>query len=149
MTTTHPIPATDLDDLLSPQWIHAPAPQARDIVHIRPSNGLFIGGRFVNPINEEGFTTCAPSTGEHLAEVAMAGPADVDLAVSAARKGYERWQAVSPGERGKYLYRIARIIQERSRELAVLETLDNGKPIKETRDVDLPLVAAWFFHHAG
>lgn len=79
----------------------------------------------------------------------MAGPADVNLAVSAARKGYERWQAVSPGERGKYLYRIARIIQERSRELAVLETLDNGKPIKETRDVDLPLVAAWFFHHPG
>jgi aldehyde dehydrogenase (NAD+) len=90
-----------------------------------------------------------PATEEVLAEVAEAGAADVDRAVKAARRAFDRWGKLPGAERGKYLYRIARIVQERARELAVLETLDNGKPIRETRDVDLPLVAAHFFYHAG
>ncbi len=95
------------------------------------------------------FKTVSPSTEEVLAEIAQAGEADVDRAVKAARKAFEKWSALPGSERAKYLFRIARIIQERSRELAVLETLDNGKPIKETRDADLPLVAAHFFYYAG
>ena len=90
-----------------------------------------------------------PSSEEVLAEVAEAGPADVEAAVVAARRAYTKWSKLPGRERGKFLYRIARILQERSRELAVLETIDNGKPIKETRDVDLPLVAAHFFYYAG
>src|SRR5690606_32508645 len=98
----------------------------------------------------EYLTTSDPATAEPLAEVAVCGEADVDRAVAAARRAYETvWRDMPGAERGKYLFRIARIIQERSREIAVLETLDNGKPIKETRDVDVPLAAAHFFYHAG
>ena len=136
-------------DLITPTWAYAPAPEARDIVIIEPSYGLFIGGRFVEPSSGAGFATVNPATGEHLATVADAGPADVSRAVAAARRAFPRWAALAGSERGKYLFRLARIIQERSRELAVLETIDNGKPIKETRDVDLPLVAAHFFYYAG
>ncbi|MFE5820100.1 aldehyde dehydrogenase family protein [Streptomyces sp. NPDC056479] len=128
---------------------YAPAPESRAIVDIAPSYGLFIDGEFVEAADGKVFKTVSPSTEEVLAEIAQAGEADVDRAVKAARKAFEKWSALPGSERAKYLFRIARIVQERSRELAVLETLDNGKPIKETRDADLPLVAAHFFYYAG
>ncbi|MBC9717751.1 aldehyde dehydrogenase family protein [Streptomyces sp. TRM66268-LWL] len=128
---------------------YAPAPESRSVVDIAPSYGLFIDGEFTEAADGKVFKTVSPSTEEVLSEVARAGAEDVDRAVKAARKAFDKWSALPGAERGKYLFRIARIIQERSRELAVLETLDNGKPIKETRDADLPLVAAHFFYYAG
>ncbi len=128
---------------------YAPAPESRSVVDIAPSYGLFIDGEFTDAADGKVFKTVSPSSEEVLSEVAQAGAADVDRAVKAARKAFEKWSALPGSERAKYLFRIARIIQERSRELAVLETLDNGKPIKETRDADLPLVAAHFFYYAG
>ncbi|KIR66756.1 aldehyde dehydrogenase family protein [Micromonospora haikouensis] len=127
---------------------YAPAPESRAIVDLRPSYGLFIDGEFV--AGEDLHKTVNPATEEVLAEVVWAGEAEVDRAVRAARTAYEKVWGPMPGrDRAKYLFRIARIIQERSRELAVLESLDNGKPIRESRDVDLPLVAAHFFYYAG
>jgi aldehyde dehydrogenase (NAD+) len=129
---------------------YSPAPESRAVVDLAESYGLFIDGEMVEPSDGGRFKTISPSTEEVLAEVAEAGQADVDAAVRAARTAYTRvWSRLPGRERGKYLFRIARIIQERARELAVLETLDNGKPIRETRDVDIPLVAAHFFYHAG
>ena len=131
-------------------WRYAPAPEATDHVRIAPRYGLFIGGRFVAPAEGRYFSTLNPATEEVLAEVAEAGPADIDRAVAAARRAHERvWRRVRPAERAKYLFRIARVLQERARELAVVESLDGGKPIRESRDVDLPLAAAHFFYHAG
>jgi len=128
-------------------FAYAPAPESRSIVDLAPSYGLFIDGRFTDA--HDSFKTVNPASEEVLAEVAAAGPEDVDRAVAAARRAFEPWSALPGAERAKYLFRIARIIQERARELAVLESLDNGKPIKESRDVDLPLVAAHFFYYAG
>jgi aldehyde dehydrogenase (NAD+) len=128
---------------------YAPAPESRDIVDIRPSYGLFINGEWVESQGDERHKTINPATEEALAEVAWATEADVDRAVEAARKAFATWSVMPGSERAKYMFRIARIIQERSRELAVLESLDNGKPIRESRDVDLPLVAAHFFYYAG
>jgi aldehyde dehydrogenase (NAD+) len=131
-------------------WRYAPAPESTDHVRIASRYGLFIDGRFVEPRSGRRFPTINPATEEPLAEIAEAGPADVDRAVRAARRAYEgSWRRMKPAERGKILYRIARLIQERSRELAVVESLDGGKPIRESRDVDLPLSAAHFFYHAG
>ncbi|MBB3041601.1 aldehyde dehydrogenase family protein [Nocardioides soli] len=128
---------------------YAPAPESRSIVDIKPSYGLFVNGEFTEG-HGTSFKTISPATEEVLAEIAEADEADVDAAVKAARKAYEKvWGPMSGRERAKYLYRIARIIQERSRELAVLESIDNGKPIKESRDVDVPTVAAHFFYYAG
>jgi aldehyde dehydrogenase (NAD+) len=128
---------------------YAPAPESRAVVDIRPSYGLFVGGEFV-PATGGVFKSVNPATEEVLAEIGLASAADVDRAVAAARTAYTRtWSRMPGAERGKYLFRIARIIQERARELAVLESIDNGKPIRETRDVDVPLVAAHFFHYAG
>ena len=128
---------------------YAPAPESASIVDIKSSYGLFIDGRFVDGQGTS-FKTVNPATEETLAEIAEASAADVDLAVRAARRAYEQVWSVMPGrERAKYLYRIARIMAERSREFAVLETIDNGKPIRESRDVDLPLVSQWFFYYAG
>ncbi|MEV8513882.1 aldehyde dehydrogenase family protein [Dactylosporangium sp. NPDC051484] len=128
---------------------YAPAPESRSIVDIRSSYGLFIGGKFVDGRGEP-FKSINPASEEILADIACADAADVDAAVRAARHAYDTVWGPMPGrERAKYLFRIARIIQERSRELAVLESLDNGKPIRESRDVDLPLVAAHFFYYAG
>jgi aldehyde dehydrogenase (NAD+) len=127
---------------------YAPAPESRAIVNIKPSYGLFIDGDFVE--GTETFKSISPASEEVLAEVTNATEADVDRAVAAARKAYKQvWGPMPGSERAKYLFRIARLIQERSRELAVLESLDNGKPIKESRDVDVPLVAAHFFYYAG
>ncbi|WP_018254234.1 aldehyde dehydrogenase family protein [Salinispora mooreana] len=129
---------------------YAPAPESRSVVRLQPAYGLFVGGEFVDPTDGGSFTSINPASEEVLAEVAAGGVGDVDRAVRAARTAYDRVWGPMPGrDRAKYLFRIARLIQERSRELAVLESLDNGKPIKESRDVDLPLVAAHFFYYAG
>ncbi|MEV4479382.1 aldehyde dehydrogenase family protein [Micromonospora coxensis] len=129
---------------------YAPAPESRSVVDLKPSYGLFIDGRFVGPADGGSFKSINPASEEVLAEIAEGGSQDVERAVRAARTAYEKVWGPMPGrDRAKYLFRIARIIQERSRELAVLESLDNGKPIKESRDVDLPLVAAHFFYYAG
>ncbi|MEU5519264.1 aldehyde dehydrogenase family protein [Streptomyces sp. NPDC047860] len=134
---------------MAPVFDYAPAPESRSIVDIASSYGLFIDGEFTEAADGKVFKTVSPSTEEVLSEVAEATEEDVDRAVKAARRAFEKWSALPGSERAKYLFRIARIIQERSRELAVLETLDNGKPIKETRDADLPLVVAHFFYYAG
>ena len=132
------------------EWEYAPAPEARDIVSIRERYGLFVGGEEVEPRTGEWFESISPSTEEPLFEVALAGEEDVALAVGAARDAFEDgWSALAPSERAKYLFRLARLIQERSRELAVAESLDGGKPIRESRDVDIPLAAAHFFYYAG
>jgi aldehyde dehydrogenase (NAD+) len=131
-------------------WEYAPAPEARNIVKVQPRYGLFIDGEFVAPHSERYFETINPATEETLAEVAYADAEDIDRAVRAARRAYETvWSKLPGKERAKYLFRIARILQERSREFAVLESLDGGKPIRESRDVDIPLASAHFFYHAG
>ncbi|TMQ95862.1 aldehyde dehydrogenase family protein [Actinomadura soli] len=128
---------------------YAPAPESRAVVDIRASYGLFVNGEFVDGHGEP-FKSINPADETVLADIACADATDVDRAVAAARTAFDTVWGPMPGrERAKYLYRIARIIQERSRELAVLESIDNGKPIRESRDVDVPLVAAWFFYYAG
>jgi aldehyde dehydrogenase (NAD+) len=132
------------------EWEYAPAPEARDIVQLKERYGLYVGGAEVEPRTGEWFASISPSTEEHLFEVAQAGEEDVGLAVAAARDAFENgWSELASSERAKYLFRLARIIQERSRELAVAESLDGGKPIRESRDVDVPLAAAHFFYYAG
>jgi len=128
---------------------YAPAPESQAILNLRSEYGLFIGGEF-RAGGGTPFSSINPATEKHITTIAHANEADVDAAVAAARKAYEKtWSRLSGSDRGKYLFRIARLLQERSRELAVAESLDNGKPIKESRDVDVPLVAAWFFYYAG
>ncbi|SNR47742.1 aldehyde dehydrogenase family protein [Actinomadura mexicana] len=128
---------------------YAPAPESRSVVDIRGSYGLFVDGEFTSGHGEP-FKSVNPADESVLADIACADESDVDRAVRAARTAYDKVWGPMPGtERAKYLYRIARIVQERSRELAVLESIDNGKPIRESRDVDVPLVAAWFFYYAG
>jgi len=132
------------------RFTYAAAPESRSIVEIRSAYGLFVDGAFVDAADGATFSTIDPSNEQVLAEVARAGAADVDRAVAAARRAYNSvWSRLSGRERGKYLYRIARLVQERARELAVLESIDNGKPIRESRDLDVPLLAAHFFYHAG
>jgi aldehyde dehydrogenase (NAD+) len=133
-----------------PAWEYAPAPESKDIVRLQDRYGLFIGGQFVEPKSGRWFPTIDPSNETVLAEVAEAGEEDVDVAVTAARSAYvTAWRDLPGSERAKYLYRIARALQERAREFAVLESMNGGKPIKESRDVDLPLAAAHFFYYAG
>jgi len=128
---------------------YSPAPESTSILNIKDRYGLYIDGKF-QPSRGKNFATISPSTEKTITKVTEATAADVDKAVRAARVAYDKvWSRMPGAERAKYLFRIARIVQERSRELAVAETLDNGKPIKETRDVDIPLVAAWFFYYAG
>jgi len=130
-------------------WDYAPAPESMK-VPLQEQYELFIGGKFVKSKSRSYFPTINPANEKVLAQVARANAADVNLAVTAARKAYDTvWSKMPGSERGKYLYRIARMIQEKARELAVLETMNGGKPIKESRDVDLPLVAAHFFYYAG
>ncbi len=142
--------ADTVPDLTTPTWEYAPAPQSREMVELRSSYGLFIDGEWTDSADGDVFKSVNPATEEVLAEVTAAGPQDVARAVAAARKAQSKtWAKLAPAERGKYLYRIARTIQERAREFAVLESMDNGKPIKESRDVDVPLAAAHFFYYAG
>ncbi|MEO5501914.1 MAG: aldehyde dehydrogenase family protein, partial [Ginsengibacter sp.] len=128
----------------------APAPESRSSAKIEPRYDLFIDGEFTPPISKKYFATINPATDEKLSEVADANAADVDKAVKAARIAYNKYWKKMPGkERGKYIYRIARMVQERARELAVVETLDGGKPIRESRDFDVPTAANHFFYYAG
>jgi aldehyde dehydrogenase (NAD+) len=132
------------------KWDYAPAPESNSYIKIKPRYQLFVNGKFVAPRSGKYFDSINPATEEKLAEIPDANARDVDLAVKAARGAHTSvWGKMSGRERGKYLYRIARLIQEKSRELAVLETMDGGKTIKESRDIDLPLVAAHFFYYAG
>jgi aldehyde dehydrogenase (NAD+) len=160
MTTqadTRLVPAADrapsswgLGDGQAIPWEYAPAPEARDLVTLKERYGLFINGRFAPASDGATFVSIDPSTEEPLAVVAKATAADVDRAVRAARRAQSRsWARLAGKERAKYLFRIARILQERSREFAVLESMDTGKPIKESRDVDVPLAAAHFWYYAG
>ena len=129
---------------------YASAIESTSLVNIKDNYGLFIDGDFVASSSGKSFETLDPSTEKSLSVVTEASPEDVDRAVQAARVSYEKyWKKMSGADRGRYLFRIARHLQERAREFAVLETLDGGKPIKESRDVDLPLAAAHFFYHAG
>jgi aldehyde dehydrogenase (NAD+) len=130
-------------------WQYAPAPEGMDHIQIAERYGLFVDGAFVDPVDGQWFETSNPATEEKLSEVAQAGEQDVALAVAAARKAQPGWARLSGEERGRYLFRIARILLERAREFACLETLDGGKPIRESRDVDIPLAAQHFFYHAG
>ena len=128
---------------------YSPSPESTDHVRLAKRYELFIGGKFVAPKSGRYFDTINPATEGKIAEVAEAGEADVEAAVRAAESGFKLWSKLAPAERGKYIYRIARLILEKSRELAIVETMDGGKPIKEARDVDIPLAAAHFFYHAG
>jgi aldehyde dehydrogenase (NAD+) len=129
-------------------WEYDPAPETAD-PKLKPRYDLFIGGKFVAPKSGKYFESLNPATEEVLAEIALANQADVDSAYQAAQKAFTPWSKLAGAERGKYLYRIARLIQDRAREFAVAETMDGGKPIKESRDFDVPMAAAHFFYHAG
>jgi aldehyde dehydrogenase (NAD+) len=131
-------------------WDYAAAPESKDHIRLQKQYDLFINGKFVAPKSGKYFDTINPATEAKLASVAEAGADDVDLAVKAARQAYEQvWSKLPARERGKYIFRIARIMQERARELAVIESMDGGKPIRESRDIDVPLAAAHFFYYAG
>ncbi|HWD18820.1 MAG TPA: aldehyde dehydrogenase family protein [Verrucomicrobiae bacterium] len=144
-----PVPAGERRLRFGDKWDYTPAPESVP-VKIEPKHGLFIGGKFVAPRAGKYLASINPATEEKLSEIAQSGAEDVDAAVTSARRAYDDvWSKLPGRERGKYLFRIARLIQEKSRELAVLETMDGGKPIKESRDFDLPMVAAHFFYHAG
>ncbi|HEY8091989.1 MAG TPA: aldehyde dehydrogenase family protein, partial [Polyangiaceae bacterium] len=150
ITKSEDAQAADLALDFGRAWEYAPAPEATDHVKIAPRQELFVGGRWVAPRAGKYFDTVNPATEEKLAEIAEADEHDVDDAVQAARRAYDRYWSRMPGsERAKYIFRIARALQEKARELAIVESLDGGKPIKESRDVDLPLAAAHFFYHAG
>ena len=138
-------------DLGSPGWEYAPAPEARTVARLDAGaqGRLFIGGTWQDAADGATFPTHSPATDEHLADVALAGGTDVDRAVAAARAALPAWSGLPGAERAKLLFRLARMLQERAREFAVLEVLDNGKPIRETRDFDVPTAAAHLFHHAG
>jgi aldehyde dehydrogenase (NAD+) len=142
---TDPVPSADAPV----PFEYATSRESTDIVHLAPRYGLYIDGEFVEPRSGRSLVSINPATEEPLAEFADGGPADVEAAVAAARRASAGWRARPGRERAKFLFRIARQLQERARELAVLETLDGGKPIKESRDVDLPLAAAHFFYYAG
>jgi aldehyde dehydrogenase (NAD+) len=130
-------------------WDYAPAPESSDHIRLRDRYGLFLDGEFRDPADGRYVATINPATEEPIAEVAWASAADVERAVDVATAAHAKWASLPALERGKYLFRIARLIQERSRELAVAETIDGGKPLRESRDVDIPLAAAHFFHYAG
>jgi aldehyde dehydrogenase (NAD+) len=136
-------------DLARQSFEYAPAPEAIDHVHIQPRYGLFIGGKMVEPHSKKRFATINPATEQKLSEVAEADAVDVGKAVAAASTAFTSWSRMAPSRRSRYLFRISRLLQERARELAVVETMDGGKPIKESRDVDIPLSAAHFFYYAG
>src|SRR4030095_13001874 len=131
-------------------WEYAPAPEGTSHITLKDRYDLFIGGKFVKPLSGKYFDTINPATEQKISEVAEANAADVDKAVKAARNAYEKvWKKMQPSERAKYVFRISRMIQERAREFAVIESMDGGKPIRESRDVDVPLAANHFFYYAG
>jgi aldehyde dehydrogenase (NAD+) len=143
-------PNSDLKLDFDSFWEYSQAPQDSDFVELRDVYGHFIDGEFVKPEKGRMMTTINPANETELASFAEGTSEDIDKAVKAARKAYDKvWSKMSGRERGKYIFRIARMIQEKSRELAVIETMDGGKPIRESRDVDVPLAAAYFFYYAG
>lgn len=146
--TASPTPGIALN--FDTDWSYDPAPESTGIAQIDDQYGLFINGRFVEPKSGQYFDTISPSSEKKLSSIAEANDADVDAAVGAARKAYDNvWSTMPAADRGKYLYRIARIMQERAREFAVIESMDGGKSIRESRDIDIPLAAAHFFYYAG
>jgi aldehyde dehydrogenase (NAD+) len=131
-------------------WDYAAAPESKDHIRLQARYDLFINGQFTAPKSGRYFDTINPATEAKLASVADAGAEDVDLAVRSARRAYDQvWSKMPARERGKYIFRIARILQERAREMAVIESMDGGKAIRESRDIDIPLAAAHFFYYAG
>ena len=154
MTSTRPVARGQAGSSSIPQlifgdlWQYDPAPETAD-PKLKSRYDLFIGGKFVAPRSGKYFESINPATEQALAQIALANQADVDAAYQAANKAFGPWSRLSGIERGKYLYRIARLIQDRAREFAVAETMDGGKPIKESRDFDVPMTAAHFFYHAG
>lgn len=136
-------------NIFKPSWGYDKAPESTDHIQIKDQYELFINGDFVKPENQSYFKSTNPADGQVISRVAEASSADVDKAVEAARKAFKKWSALSGKERGKYIFRIARLIQERAREFAVIESLDGGKPIRESRDIDIPLAANHFFYYAG
>jgi aldehyde dehydrogenase (NAD+) len=149
MSTTRPEKGSDTA-LARTFADYVPSPEGRDIVEIRPRYGLMVDGREIEPRRGGSFHTIEPATGDELAEIAEADADDVDAAVRAARRAYEDvWRDMAPRARAKLVFRLARLLQDRAREFAVLESIDGGKPIRESRDVDVPLAAAHLFYHAG
>ncbi len=136
-------------DIFKASWTYDKAPESTDHIQIKKKYDLFIDGKFTKPISGKYFDTINPSDNKKIASVAEASDKDVDKAVKAARKAFKGWSALTGKERGKYIFRIARLIQERAREFAVIESLDGGKPIRESRDIDIPLAANHFFYYAG
>ncbi|HRD38218.1 MAG TPA: aldehyde dehydrogenase family protein, partial [Bacteroidia bacterium] len=131
-------------------WTYAPSPESTDHIKLNKQYDLFINGKFVKPNSKKYFSTINPANEEKLAEIALADEKDVDAAVNAAKNAYDKvWKKMPAAERGKYIFRIARLLQERAREFAVIESLNGGKPIRESRDVDVPLAANHFFYYAG
>lgn len=131
-------------------WVYAPAPESKNLIHLQSQYNLFINGKFVKPNSKKYFQTINPANEEKLADIAIANEKDVDNAVKAARNCYTTiWKKMPAKERAKYIFRIARMIQERARELAIIETMDGGKPIRESRDFDIPSAANHFFYYAG
>ena len=132
------------------EWKYAPAPESTEHIRLKKQYNLFINGKFVAPASKKYYSTINPATEEKIAEVAEANEKDVNIAVNAAKNAYEKvWKKMPAAERGKYIFRIARLIQERAREFAVIETMNGGKPIRESRDIDIPLAANHFFYYAG
>ncbi|HEY9170516.1 MAG TPA: aldehyde dehydrogenase family protein [Lutibacter sp.] len=137
------------NSMFKASWTYNEAPESTDHIQIKKKYDLYIDGKFSKPIKGKYFDTLNPSTNEKIASVAEATSEDVDTAVQAAKKAFESWSKLTGKERGKYIFRIARLIQERAREFAVIESLDGGKPIRESRDIDIPLAANHFFYYAG
>ncbi len=137
------------NNIFKATWAYADAPESTGHIKIKKQYELFINGKFVTPSKKKYFDTINPSTQKKIASIAEASSDDVDKAVEAANKAFNSWSKLSGKERGKYIFRIARLIQERAREFAVIESLDGGKPIRESRDIDIPLAANHFFYYAG
>tara|TARA_B110000908_G_C10245875_1_gene448757 strand:+ start:1032 stop:2486 length:1455 start_codon:yes stop_codon:yes gene_type:complete len=134
---------------INKSWKYDAAPESTSHIKLKDKYDLFIGGEFVKPLSKKYFNTLNPATNQSIAKIADANDKDVDRAVKSARKAFESWSKLDPKERGKYIFRIARMIQERAKEFAVIESMDGGKPIRESRDFDIPLAANHFFYHAG
>ena len=134
---------------INKSWQYAAAPESTSHVNLKDKYNLFIDGEFVKPLSKKYFKTINPATNESISEIAEANEKDIDLAVKSARKAFKSWSKLDPKERAKYIFRIARMIQERAKEFAVIESLDGGKPIRESRDIDIPLAANHFFYYAG
>jgi aldehyde dehydrogenase (NAD+) len=134
---------------INKSWKYDAAPESNSHIKLKDKYDLFIGGEFVKPLSKKYFNTLNPATNQSIAKIADANDKDVDRAVKSARKAFESWSKLDPKERGKYIFRIARMIQERAKEFAVIESMDGGKPIRESRDFDIPLAANHFFYHAG